>query len=79
MPTYSTIIKAICPHTGKLLIYGSDNVEAICCDHAREILDDTGRGHMIVDGISIAEVPAIETPESYEPDRNNIVDYENLN
>jgi hypothetical protein len=70
MPTYSSIIKAICPHSGKLLQYCGDNIEAISFAHAREILDNSGRGFMTVDAVLISEI-------DYKTNKN--INYENLN
>jgi|GEM_PF-3818465 len=56
MKTYSTLIYAQCPHTGKTLVYEGPYITAISESYARRVLDTTGRGYCHISDVVDSEI-----------------------
>lgn len=74
MQLYETEIKALNPKTGQLATYGGPNVPGISHSDAEDYCQRNGLGYCKVLGVLIAEIPCTE---NWEPDWDNMVDYEN--
>jgi len=77
MKLYVTEIKAISPLDGEIKTYGGPNVPGISFADAQEYCENNGLGYCKVYGELVAEIPCKEG--TYEPDFDNMVDYENVN
>lgn len=72
---YVTEIKAIKPSTGELINYCGPEVPGISFQDAQDYCERNGLGYCKVIGLLVAEIPCKEG--TYEPDFNNMIDYEN--
>jgi hypothetical protein len=75
MKMYGTTIFAISPLDGSMREYCGPNVPGISVDNAREYCENNGLGYCHVHGELVCEIPCKEG--TYEPDFNNMIDYEN--
>lgn len=74
---WATEFTAVCSKTRKLKTYGGPNVEGLTADIAQQWCYENA-GHLkIIRDILISEIPC--KPEIYEPDFDNLIDYENNN
>ena len=74
MNIWLTEIKAIHPHTGDMLTWGGDNIEAPTWKLAQQWCDEN-RGYLKVVGQLVSEIPCKEG--TFEADWDNMTDYEN--
>mgnify|MGYP003650447881 CR=1 FL=1 len=74
MNTFTTLIRAINPKTGKLCLFGGPNIEAISMADAQHKCDTTGMGYCLVDAQLVSEVPC--KGDSIDPDWDNEVNYQ---
>lgn len=75
MKIWCTEIKALDPHTGELTTWCGENVTAPSWELAQEWCDNN-KGYLKVIGELVAEIPCKKG--SYEPDWDNMTDYENI-
>lgn len=76
MKTWCTEIRAINPVTGELTTFCGPNIQAPSWALAEEYLQNNGLGYCRIDGELVAEIPC--KPGTYEPDWDNMIDYENI-
>lgn len=76
MKIWVTEIKAICPIDGGLKTFGGPNIKAPSRQLAHEYCQNNGLGYCSITGELISEIPCKEG--TYEPDWDNMVDYENI-
>lgn len=72
---YVTEIKALCPYTGEMKTYGGPEVPGISFADAQAYCENNGLGYCKVIGRLVAEIPCKDG--TYEPDWDNMTDYEN--
>lgn len=75
MDMYITEIKAECPYTGQMKIWGGPNVPGINLQDAQNYCENNGLGYCKVIGKLVAEIPCKEG--TYSPDFDKMSDYEN--
>lgn len=75
MKLWCTEIKALEASTGEMKTWGGESVEAPTWGLAQKWCDEN-KGYLKVVGELIAEIPCKKG--TYEPDWNNMIDYENI-
>ena len=74
MNLYTTIIQAICLHTGKLTTYCGPHVPGISFADAQNYCETHELGYCKVEGVLVAEIPCKEG--THDPDWDNMVNYD---
>jgi hypothetical protein len=74
MRLWCTEIRAICPISGEMRVYGGPNIRAITRELAFIYCQENGLGYCKIVGELVAEIPCKDG--GYEPDWDNKIDFD---